>query len=75
LICLKTSVGLAGHIARKAQSIPMPKLPAKALLTLLTVNRSRAERPNWDRIVTVSSIVVTVGLVALFAYGKATSRW
>jgi len=53
----------------------MPKLPAKALLTLLTVNRSRAERPNWDRIVTVSSIVVTVGLVALFAYGKATSRW
>jgi hypothetical protein len=53
----------------------MPKLPAKALLALLTVNRSRRERPNWDRIVTISSIVVTTGLVALFAYGKVTSRW
>jgi hypothetical protein len=53
----------------------MPRLPAKALLTLLTMNRSRREQPNWDRIVIVSSTVVTVGLVALFACGKATSRW
>jgi hypothetical protein len=54
---------------------PMAKIPAKALLALLTVNRSRQEQPNWDRIVLVSSIVVTIGLVALYAYGKATSRW
>jgi len=53
----------------------MPKLPAKALLTLLAVNRSRRARPDWDRIVIISSIVVTIGLVALFVYGKATSRW
>jgi hypothetical protein len=54
---------------------PMAKIPVKALLALLTVNRSRQEQPNWDRIVLVSSIVVTIGLVALYAYGKATSRW
>ena len=53
----------------------MARLPVKALLAFLTVNRSRSERPNWDRIVTISSIVVTIGLVALFVYGKATSRW
>jgi hypothetical protein len=52
----------------------MARLPVKALLAFLTVNRSR-ELPNWDRIVTISSIVVTIGLVALFVYGKATSRW
>ncbi len=53
----------------------MARLPVKALLAFLTVNRSRRERPNWDRIVTLSSIVVTIGLAALFAYGKVTSRW
>lgn len=53
----------------------MAKLPVKALLAFLTVNRSRPDRPNWDSIVTISSIVVTIGLVALFVYGKATSRW
>jgi hypothetical protein len=53
----------------------MAKVPVKALLTLLTVNRSRQEQPDWDRIVTVSSIVVTIGLVALYVYGKVTSRW
>ena len=52
----------------------MAKFPAKALLTFLAVNRSQRERPDWDRIVTISSIVVTIGLVALFVYGKATSR-
>jgi hypothetical protein len=53
----------------------MPKFPAKAMLALLTLNRSRQERPHWDRIVIVGSTVVTIGLIALFAYGKATSRW
>jgi hypothetical protein len=53
----------------------MAKIPIKALLTLLTVNRSRQEQPDWDRIVMLSSIVVTIGLIALYAYGKATSRW
>jgi hypothetical protein len=53
----------------------MAKIPVKAFLTLLAVNRSRQKQPNWDRVVTISSIVITVGLVALYAYGKATSRW
>ena len=53
----------------------MAKVPVKALLTLLTVNRARQGQPNWDRIVMLSSLVVTIGLIALYAYGKATSRW
>jgi hypothetical protein len=63
------------HRLNDRYAAPMAKIPAKALLTLLTMNRSRRERPDWDRIVTLSSIVVTVGLIALYAYGKATSRW
>jgi hypothetical protein len=53
----------------------MARLPAKALLILLTLNRSDRKQLNWDRIVILSSTAVTVGLVALFVYGKATSRW
>ncbi len=52
----------------------MPRFAAKALLTFLTVSRSR-KQPSWDRIILMLSIAVTVGLVALFIYGKATSRW
>lgn len=54
----------------------MPRFAGKALLTLLTVSRStKSRRPDWDRIVILASIAVTVGLIALYAYGKATSRW
>jgi hypothetical protein len=53
----------------------MPRFAGKALLTLLTANRSRNKQLNWDRIVMLSSTAVTIGLFALFAYGKATSRW
>jgi hypothetical protein len=73
LTCLKTPDDPAAILPRTG--IPMAKLPVKALLAFLTVNRSRRERLNWDQIVITSSIVVTIGLIALFAYGKATSRW
>ena len=72
---LPQSTRLSRHYAGRDKSALMARIPAKALLTLLTMNRSRRERPNWDRIVIVASTVVTVGLVVLFAYGKTTSRW
>jgi hypothetical protein len=53
----------------------MPRFAGKALLTLLTVNRSRGKQPNRERTILVLSTAVTLGLIALFIYGKATSRW
>jgi hypothetical protein len=53
----------------------MPRFAGKALLTLLTANRSRGKQPSWDRTILVLSTTVTIGLIALFIYGKATSRW
>jgi hypothetical protein len=53
----------------------MPKFAAKALITALTARRARQKQPGWDRVVILSSTVVTIALVALFVYGKATSRW
>ena len=47
----------------------------KALLTLLTVNRANRRAPDWDLIIIAASTAVTLGLVALYAYGKATGRW
>jgi hypothetical protein len=53
----------------------MPKVGMKAVLTMLVLNRSGRRPLDWDRIVIVASTVVTIGLVALYAYGKATVRW
>jgi len=53
----------------------MRKVGMKALLTMLALNRSSKRQPDWDRVVIAASTVVTIGLVALYAYGKATSRW
>jgi len=47
----------------------------KAVFTALTVNRAEKKRPDWDRIVLLASTSVTIGLIVLYAYGKATSRW
>jgi hypothetical protein len=57
------------------QGYPMPKVGMKAVLTMLVLNRSGRRPLDWDRIVIVASTVVTIGLVALYAYGKATARW
>jgi hypothetical protein len=58
------------------RACPMPKAGMKALLAILALNRSsRQQQPDWDRIVIAASTVVTIGLVALYIYGKATSRW
>jgi hypothetical protein len=53
----------------------MRRFGLKALFTLLTMNRVKRERIEWDRVILHFSTGVTVGLVALYLYGKATSRW
>ncbi len=52
----------------------MRKVGLKALFALLSLNRAR-DRPHWDRVVLIFSTSVTIGLMALYAYGKVTSRW
>lgn len=53
----------------------MRKVGFKAVLALLTLNRTGPDRPHWDRVILVFSTAVTLGLIALYAFGKATSRW
>jgi hypothetical protein len=53
----------------------MRKMPLKALVSLLALNRTEGTRPNWDRIVMLASTAVTIGLIALYSDGKASSRW
>lgn len=53
----------------------MRKVGFKAVLALLTLNRTGRDRPRWDRMILVFSTSVTIGLIVLYAFGKATSRW
>ena len=53
----------------------MRRFALKALFTMLSLNRSEQKRPDWDRVILVFSTTVTLGLVALYVYGKATARW
>ena len=53
----------------------MRRFGLKALFTLLALNRTGHKRFDWDRVTLIASTAVTVGLVALYVYGKATSRW
>jgi hypothetical protein len=53
----------------------MPKFGMKAVLTVFTMSRSREKRPDWEQLVVSFSTAVTIGLVAAYLYGKATSRW
>lgn len=53
----------------------MPRLGIKALFAILTLNRTQRKRPDLDRIVIACSTLITIGLVVLYAYGKASSRW
>lgn len=53
----------------------MRRFALKALFTMLSLNRAEKERPDWDRVILIFSTSVTVGLVALYTYGKITSRW
>lgn len=53
----------------------MRKLALKAVFAALTINKADRKRLDWDRIVLIASTAVTVGLVALYVYGRSTSRW
>jgi hypothetical protein len=53
----------------------MPKFAPKAIFSILTVKKAAADSSKWDRLALVFSTAVTLGLIALYAYGKATSRW
>jgi hypothetical protein len=65
-----------GHNPMTAgRSTQMPKFGMKAVLTAFTLSRSRQQRPDWERVIIIFSTAVTVGLVAAYLYGKATSRW
>jgi hypothetical protein len=47
----------------------------KALLALWSVRRGgKGQRPRWDLMVLIFSTAVTLGLVALYVYGKLTGR-
>jgi hypothetical protein len=52
----------------------MRKAPLKALVTLLTLSQRTNARPNWDRLVLIGSTALSIGLIALYAYAKATGR-
>ncbi len=53
----------------------MRRLPFKALFAVLALNKTGSKRPDWDRVILIFSTAVTIGLAALYAYGKTTSRW
>jgi hypothetical protein len=53
----------------------MRRFAMKALFTALNLNRAERKRIDWDRNVLVFSTIVTIALIAIYIYGKATSRW
>lgn len=53
----------------------MRRFAMKALFTALNLNPARRERVDWGRRISAFSALVTIGLIALYLYGKATSRW
>jgi hypothetical protein len=58
-----------------AQGIPMRKFGLKALFTVLALSKTGKRRLDWDRVILIFSTSVTIGLIALYVYGKVTSRW
>jgi hypothetical protein len=54
----------------------MHRFAMKALFTALSlINRAERKRIDLDRNILILSTMVTMGLVALYFFGKATSRW
>ena len=54
---------------------PMRKPALKAIFSILTLSRTEKGKPDWDRLIVIFSTAVTIGLVAIYVFGKATSRW
>jgi hypothetical protein len=53
----------------------MRRVALKAIFALFMLDRAERKRPDSDRIILILSTGVTIGLVALYVYGKSTSRW
>lgn len=53
----------------------MRRFAMKALFTVLNLSRAERTRIDWDRTIIVVSTAVTIGLVALYFFGKSTARW
>jgi hypothetical protein len=53
----------------------MRRFAMKALFTMLNLNRTERSRIDWDRSVLIASTAVTIGLVALYIFGRSTGRW
>ena len=74
LSCIKLAFN-SGDIVRVGRTALMRRFALKALFAALAFRRAEKERVDWDRNILIFSTAVTVGLVALYVYGKATSRW
>ena len=53
----------------------MRRSAMNALFTVLNLTRTERTRIDRDRAVLVVSTVVTLGLIALYVFGKSTARW
>ncbi|MBB4371640.1 hypothetical protein GGD63_004438 [Bradyrhizobium sp. cir1] len=53
----------------------MRRFAMKALFTVLSLRRAERERIDWDRRILIFSTGVTIALIALYVWAKATSRW
>jgi hypothetical protein len=53
----------------------MRRFALKALFTALTFDKAESKRIDWDRTVLIFSTCVTIGLVAIYVWGKSTARW
>jgi hypothetical protein len=62
-------------LLRRGSVSAMRRFALKAVLTALAINRAEAKRPDWDRLILIVSIAVTLGLAVLYVYGKASARW
>ena len=74
LSCIKLAFN-SGDIVRVGRAALMRRVALMALFTALAFRRVEKERVDWDRNILIFSTAVTVGLVALYVYGKTTSRW
>jgi hypothetical protein len=75
LIWLNLPPEVRGSLAhRELPDVAMSRFAPKAIFALLTLGRAGRKRLDWDRTVLILSICVTIGLVALYVYGKSTAR-
>lgn len=52
----------------------MHRFAMKALFTALSLSRAERTRIDWDRRILILSTGVTIALIALYVWAKATSR-